>query len=354
MNAPFPTSRNGWRLRTTAYAVATVIAAFIGVEFYRAYAHSAERRQALTQAAASPGPEAISSLERCLDHNPTDAEVLRAIVEVMIRTNAPVTTTQAYVDRWVAANPDDPHAHRARMEAMILMSRFEEAIWSAQRVLELAPERADVRAALGSLYLKVGRWDEAAREHQRLVESGATTMALIGLARAEMERGRRPQAIAALDRALRDNPQSTDARMLRGLVEFQAGDYQSALNQFRLCRPSSPNEQELWLYHMCLCLDRLGQTEESKRVHAELRAMQTAIRHGDDARQRPQDVDLQVRAAESYIAAKQPELAYKIVQEALAHCERSRKLLLALASTCDAVGRADEARQARSDAEQAP
>jgi tetratricopeptide (TPR) repeat protein len=174
------------------------------------------------------------------------------------------------------------------------------------------------------------------------------------LARAELERGHTAEAIAALERVLKEHPQSTEARMLRGLIDFQSEKYASALMHFQKARPTTSSERVFLLYHIGVSLDRLGRVEEAKQAFGELRAVQSANRHGDDARQRPDDIDLQIRAAASYLAAKQPDAAYRLIQDALARTGGSRRLLLAMAESCDALGRTEEARQARLDAERAP
>src|SRR5436305_1869928 len=78
-------------------------------------------------------------------------------------------------------------------------------------------------------------------------EEQKRAIALAANAGAELERRRRSEAIRALDRAMRAEPQSSEARMLRALIDFQSGDYAAALALFQRCRPSNLNERDLVL-----------------------------------------------------------------------------------------------------------
>jgi Flp pilus assembly protein TadD len=123
---------------------------------------------------------------------------------------------------------------------------------------------------------------------------------------------------------------------------------------FQRCRPTTNSERELVLYQVGQCLDRLGRADEARKALVDLTALQDARHTTAAAQQRPDDVDLQIRAAEAWLAVGQPDGAIKLLQDFINRSGRNRKVLLALAASYDALGRRDDARQARQDAERSP
>ncbi len=334
-------------------AVVVVFLALTGFFFHRSWVER-EKQYAIALASTAPADQALPALERCLERDPEDAEILKAIVGIRIQIDAPFNDTDSYLNRWIAVSPQDVEAHRARIVVMMQYKRFDEAIASAERVVGLVPAEREVRTLLASLYLKLGRWDDAVREYRLLLESGAQPEVRIRLAQAELERGHREAAMAAIEQALQHNPQSAEALFLRGMAEFQGGDYSAALATFQHCRRATPNELEPVLYHLALCLEHLGRTKEAQTAFTELRFYQDAKNIAAIAPLRPDDLDLPMRSAEAWLAVGKPDAAEKVLQDALRRSGHNRKVFLALATCYDALGRAEEARQARQKASQSP
>lgn len=84
-----------------------------------------------------------------------------------------------------------------------------------------------------------------------------------------------------------------------------------------------------------------------RKVYAELAAVENAARFATDAEQRPDDMALQVRAAEALLAAGQPAKARQMLEAALARLGPNRAASVALAASHDALGRPDLAAQVR-------
>jgi Flp pilus assembly protein TadD len=339
------------------FAVATLMLFFLagGYFGYRSWVHS-EKRAALALAASAEPDQAIAALQRCLERDPEDPELLKAIVDLMVRNNWPIVDTEPYVNRWIAASPNDIEAYLIRIQAHTLLDRNDEAIRDARRVLELAPQKLEPRMLLASLHAKTGHWDDAAEEYRRLVDKGAPIEASIGLARAELERGRRREALLILDGVLLAQPQSFEAQVLRGRALILEGDFVAALATFQQCRPPSGEfkNREIVLFYLGQCLERLNRAGEAKTIHAELRALQDAKALTLAGSQRPDDVELQTRVAQACLAAGIPEEALKVIDRSLERFGSNRKLLLAAADCYEKLGRRDDARQARLEAEKLP
>jgi Flp pilus assembly protein TadD len=236
------------------------------------------------------------------------------------------------------------------------LNRDDEAIVEARRIQELAPENPGPRMLLASLYANLGRWEEAASEYQQLVNQGAPIEASIGLARAELERGRSREAVTILDGVLLSSPQSYEALVLHGRAKFLESDYAAALASFQQSRVNAKEikDREAVLFHLGQCLERLNRFDEAKAINVELRTLQDAKMLLLAGTQRSDDIELQVRVAEACVAAGIPEEAVRVLDQSMARSGRSRKLLRTTAACYEKVGRTDEARQLRLEAERLP
>jgi tetratricopeptide (TPR) repeat protein len=237
---------------------------------------------------------------------------------------------------------------------LLKLDRHQDAAVVAERACELDPSHGDTRAALAGVYLRIGRYADAAREYRRLLDGGRNTPELLlALARAEWELGNSAAAIELCDRVFQWSPEHPGALGLRALIRFRSGDYQRALADLERIRGADANG-ELVLYHRAQSLDRLGRGDEAQRVYSRLAAVQNAERFTTDALQRPDDLALQVRAAEAWLAAGDPGAAARQIEHAMARLGPSRAALLVFADCHDAMGKPDLARKARADAERAP
>lgn len=341
--------------------MATLFAtAGLGGVGYFAYEHSArstERRQALALAEKGKPDEALVALRRCLDRDPNDSELLWSLVRLKIRSGAPVTDVEPDLDQLARLTPDDPAVFRAQFDLYRRLDRHAEAFEAARRAVELDPTDDHLRGQLAAVALSCGRFAEAAVEFRRLL-AGSHSAPLhelkTGLARAEWEQGHAAEAVRLLDEALAVAPDFPPAQILRGMIHSQQGEDELAVAVLRRVRPTSPAEQEIVLYHLALSLGRLGRADESKKVFAELTALQNALRYLTDARQRPADAGLQLRAAEALLGVNRPNDARAVLEESMSRLGPSRPVLNALAACYDQLGQPDLARVTREKARQLP
>ncbi len=352
---PHPIAPQTRRARWPLLALAGVVVAVAGYLALHAWESGAERRAALALAEhVSPG-EALPALLASLERHPTDPELLKAVVETEAKAGAPVADVEPFIERWCKASPDDPAAFSTHADALQRLSRFPEAIEAAERAATLSPADDRIRTTLAWLYLTTGRFTDASREYRRLLEAKPGQADLVlALARAEWEVGNQEEATRLTDELLARSPNLPGAHLMRGLIDFRAGNYARALAEFNRVKVESEAERTVVLYYRAQSLTRLGRTEEAKKAHEELALAEDAVRFLSDADQRPGDLALQVRAARTLLAAGQPTQARQLLDAALARLGPSRAALEALASCHDALGRPDLAARARSAAAAAP
>jgi tetratricopeptide (TPR) repeat protein len=337
------------------FALAVLAAAAAAYPLYRAYSLSAERQKALDLAENGPPAEALPALLKCLERDPDNPDLLRATVDAMIRAGTAVSDVEPYADRWCAAEPNDPVAFRVRMDLLRRLARYPEALASGERALELDPTDIATRADVASLNLAVGRYAEAAEGYRRLLAFGDDTGEItLGLARAEWEQGNAAEAARLTDGLLARRPEHPGALIFRGLIHQRAGEPEQVVAVLRRVRDPSPESRKIVLYNLGLALERLGRSEEAKKAFAELATVQNATRFATDAEQRPDDVALQVRSAEAWRLAGDPEAGRQTLEALLSRTGPNKQALAALAACYDALGRPDLAARAKADAEHAP
>jgi hypothetical protein len=66
-----------------------------------------------------------------------------------------------YLDRAIALNPNFADAHGSRSDILIKLGRYREAVESARRATELAPENGTYWNNLGTAYMHMERWADA-------------------------------------------------------------------------------------------------------------------------------------------------------------------------------------------------
>ncbi len=343
------------RSRLLVFVVSIAVLTGAGYFGMRAWEHGADRRAALALAESGPPDRALPALLACLNRDPNDPELLKAVVEAQIKTGAPVTEVEPLTERWCRASPDDPAAFVARADALRRLARFPEAVEAAERAGTLVPDDVRGRTVLAGLYLAAGRFADAAREFRALLATQPTnTDYALALARAEWELGNQTEAVRITDEVLARAPASPGALLMRGLIHFRAGEFDRALAAFDRVPVTQGPERAMLLHHRAQALDRLGRPDAAQKVYAELTAVENADRFTNDAEQRPEDVGLQVRAAEALLTANQPDRARRLLEATRTRLGPNRAALNLLATCYDTIGRPDLAAQARTAAATAP
>ena len=198
-----------------------------------------ERRDAMELAKSGPTAAAIEALDACLARDPNDVEVLEAILETMIRVKVPAERIDPYSQRWCEVRPESVDALKLRLVVFGKLFRpASELIPILERLLELDSGNYEKRAELASAYFVVGRYRDAIRESNALLEKSPLPRdgLRLGIARAESASGNYAAASAELDSLLSEDPQRRDALLLRGIVYQQMGDDARAVEVVRVRR----------------------------------------------------------------------------------------------------------------------
>lgn len=326
----------------------------VGYALYERASFRQEKARALELAERRADTEARPVLERCLERDPHDRELLKALTEVLIRSAASLLEIEQYLNRWREVDPDglDPWLTIARFYYAV--NRYDDALPAAERSLVIAPENNEARTIHAMSALQLGRWEAATASLRRLDAARAEVPVRLLLAKAESERGNQAEALEAVTAELLVQPQSYEAIALRATIHFRSSDYEAALEWFRKCAPRTPRERELTLFHIGQCLQRLNRQEEFRLVDAELQELQSALNLNVAAELRKDDSTLQLRAARAWLAVKEPASAEKIIRESIRRFGPTRENHLLQAACLEAMGRPADAEQIRRIADSLP
>lgn len=113
--------------------------------------------------------------------------------------------------RVLALDPDDLEVRCNLASTLVEAARGEEALAECDTALAMAPDRPELLATRGAVLCGLERYAEAVPVLEAALATGPDDMALINLALACRHTGRAREALAALDTAVRVNPDNARA-----------------------------------------------------------------------------------------------------------------------------------------------
>ena len=132
----------------------------------------------------------------------------------------------------------------------IEQQRFEEAgVLCTQRFAQRGPHWLYAARIGAELMLRIGQLGEAQRLYEAVVAANTLPWAKLGVARAQLEAGHPTRAATTLESLIENDPGYTDAYDLMGRAQFELGNFQSALNTFRMATTLTPGSVNRLLKH---------------------------------------------------------------------------------------------------------
>lgn len=182
------------------------------------------------------------------------AAVGGAVAILMVVLNLPAATVPE----------DDAQLHFDLGEVYLRKGEYQRAAQHSLTALDLTSGQYNyARHNLAVAYFHLGRHRDAVQEGQRAVEENpqrADTRVLLGRAYGAMDQP--GQAAAQFERALQLMPGSGMAHYYYGRLLYRAGRHEQAITHLAVARAQRP--QDFWIsYELARCHQRLGQLEEA-------------------------------------------------------------------------------------------
>jgi tetratricopeptide (TPR) repeat protein len=207
----------------------------------------------------------------------------------------------------------DPNNRDVRwvLASFYLLNRPEKAEAAYRAWAELDWDRPEGRARLADYYATVGRFDDAAKLYQEIVQASPDyARGRYRLGEISLQRGDRDAARAQVEELLKVNARDRDALFLRGRMSLAGSDLKGAIADFKAILDQDPRSR-LALYYMAEALYRDGQFEPAR------------ARVGEIERYHPDFLPAKLLQAQITLDSGDAEAARKLADELLKRLEQT-------------------------------
>jgi len=274
-----------------------------------------DRRNGLQLAEQQRFAEAEPFLQRALEHQPKDVEVLRALAQGEFAANQ-LDDAERDLTRWCALRPRETEPFQKRMELRLQRRQFPQALEDGQHLLELDPNNQEVGRLVVPMLVITGQLVEAERQCRRwLLREPANLDLLYLLADICQQQGNSSEAERILDALLERQPDSLPALLLRGILYEQADQPEKAIPLLEKVvnhADSRISQQMSALYHLGLVLGRTGKREQALQVMKKVQWYQAQDLLS--RREHPKVAGLLVRVAEAMLGVSKAEEAVRVLE----------------------------------------
>ena len=316
--------------------------------------------------------EARQLLDELKMRDPNSLPVTYAQIQLNLRQNKPIEAIRFCNE--VVNNLGNASAYILRARTYATLGQNDKAAEDLNHIITIEPNNVGTWVARSDFYSSVGRLDKAAADIQKalsLVPDGATIQKrAIRLFQASGDPDKVRQGRTLLDKALKANPQDGELRFVKArslLAEGTAPAVEEAGRILQKLTEDQPKVKDAWVILGELAL---GQGQPGKAIDIALRglvhtpndkallllkARAEAMRFPSLAiptlkalrELEPNDVDVAVLLAGTYVAANVPEKAVSLLRNQLNVCDASdsRRCNIALAVALHKSGNKTEAQK---------
>jgi serine/threonine protein kinase/tetratricopeptide (TPR) repeat protein len=175
-----------------------------------------------------------------------------------------------FFEQGIKKDPTFALAYSGLADASLTMYREKkDAFWAqkalsaAQHAEQLKDSIPEVHFALGSVYLRTGKFPEAIAELKRGLQLAPNSdEGYVRLGNAYMESGQKDEAITAYKKAIEVNPYYWGHHIVLGNAYFSIGQTEQALTEFKRVTELDPENVRGW-DNLGNALQRLGRTEQT-------------------------------------------------------------------------------------------
>ena len=185
---------------------------------------------------------AREALQRLLGAQPKHVAARMALAEIALaQGDSAGATRELEIVRGEHPTSIEPALQLARIALAGGDAKRAETLFA--EILRMGAERADIRNAIGALYLSAGRYDQAL-EHFRVgtTVEGNNPLLWLNLGRTQLALGQKDTARASVERALKERPQWLLAEGMLAFMDVQDGKREAAMARVAALEKSHPGD----------------------------------------------------------------------------------------------------------------
>jgi tetratricopeptide (TPR) repeat protein len=285
-------------------------------------------------------------------HHPETPAILETLASVYMRQTRYLEAILC-LNLWLEQHPDAVRALDWRGWVGNQLDHRDQTIHDYERLLELQPDRTDIRLRLAQALNDSARDPDAVVHLERLQkELPDNPEVLVGLARCRVNQRRMEEATALLDTVLKAHPDHFDALFQRGKLEINLGHAADAEPWLLKALQIKPHDTEA-LYSLYQSLQRQpSRQEEAERARLrwdkeskkqqQLTSLLRKYLAGN-----PNDVELACQAGELFMELDEGQRGLFWLQRALAKNPRHVASHRALLAYYERTGQSDKAEEER-------
>ncbi len=195
---------------------------------------------------------AVPFLAKAYKLDPADIEVRRNLGFALASVGE-TAKADGLIDRWLSADPDNPHYHYVRAYSLTRQGQFDGAEQAATRAIDAGFNLKDALGLRAFARLEQAKWTAALEDCNRIAEIDPYDIdALTNKSICLRELRQDDQSLAAVDQALSMSPDTADLHAIRAEVLLQLGRLDDATDAFDKVLSLDPNN--------VLALTNLAQT----------------------------------------------------------------------------------------------
>src|SRR5262249_23704097 len=211
-----------------------------------------------------------------------DVEVIRELALGSFKSYF-LPDAEKYLNQWCRLEPAGAEPHLQRLRLRKRLGRLDEALADGEKLVEVAPADLDVHKEVIILMIQARHYADAGQNCRRLLQQHPDDTRLrYFLAECCHSEGRDEEAGALLDAVLKEDPNYTDALILRAVLSCDAGQDGEAVPLLRRVKDREPL-RSVPRYYLSLALARTGHVAEAENEMAEAQQLLKAERVIEDA-----------------------------------------------------------------------
>ncbi len=243
------------------------------VLYYERDNETARKALALALIGTDRFAEGSREIAKLLTKNPKDEKLLEFAAQNFLIQKR-YSEAEVVLRRRIELENLTPEIWARFGDTLDAQKKTNEAIAAYEKASALAPDSITLRYALGALFWKAIRYDEAEKVFLEILKREPNEpRASFNLGDIYLTRGEAEKAVPFLEMAARNFPAEFDTRFALGRAFLAIGNVEKAVEELQTAVKLNPQIAE-GFYHLGRALQRAGQTVEAKKATEKARELQ--------------------------------------------------------------------------------